>query len=90
VFALLLIGVLGMELYQRRAAPVFVETKWLWRALAIFAAAFVIWIVDITKAACLPNSILQGHAIWHLLGAASAYCLYLYFRSESVPGITAA
>jgi Ceramidase len=90
VFALLLIGVLGVELYQRHTAPVFAETKWLWRALGIFAAAFVIWILDITKAACAPNSIVQGHAIWHLLGAVSAYCLYLYFKSEREPGITAA
>ena len=55
---------------------------WLWRALAIFAAAFASWILDITKTACAPDSIVQGHAIWHLLGAASAYCLYLYFKSE--------
>lgn len=43
--------------------------------------AFVIW--NATKTwLCAPHSVVQGHAIWHLLGAGSAYLLYRYYDSE--------
>jgi hypothetical protein len=44
---------------------------------------FILWVLDITKLLCRPEGLLQGHAAWHLLGAASAACIYLYYRSES-------
>ncbi len=50
-------------------------------ALALFAAAFGIWILDITGIVCDPaNHLLTGHAIWHLLGA--AVLVYLYKHHE--------
>ncbi|MGH7455113.1 MAG: ceramidase domain-containing protein [bacterium] len=51
-----------------------------WWALLV---AFVIWMFDITKILCNPNSWLQGHALWHILGAFAAGFLYLYYRSEN-------
>jgi hypothetical protein len=46
-------------------------------------AAFVLWVLDLTKILCAPNSWLQGHALWHVLGALAAGFLYLYYRSET-------
>jgi hypothetical protein len=83
VFALLVIAVLGVEIYRHRKSLMSIESKWLWRAAGIMAAAFTVWVLDITKTVCAPYSIIQGHAIWHLLGAVASFCLYRYYRSET-------
>jgi len=31
-----------------------------------------------------PDTFLQGHALWHLLTAASLGAMYMYYRSESL------
>jgi len=50
-------------------------------SLASILVAFAIW--NASKAwLCQPHSLVQGHAIWHLLGAVSAYFLYRYYASE--------
>ena len=81
VFFLLVIGVLGAEIYRRRKV-VSIESKWLLYATATMAIGFAIWVLDITKTVCAPRSWIQGHAIWHLLGAVAAFFLYRYYRSE--------
>jgi len=60
-------------------------TNYLWAALSALMLASVIWILDRTNVACNPNSILQGHALWHLLTAVSILFIYLYYRSGTVP-----
>jgi hypothetical protein len=50
-------------------------------ALATMLVAFAIWLV--TNAGwCDPDSLLQGHAAWHLLCAVAAYWLYRLHASE--------
>lgn len=46
--------------------------------------AYFIWMQDRDKIWCNPNSIVQGHAIWHALTGLGAFCAYLMFRSEQV------
>lgn len=56
---------------------------WFWAGLGTFAVAFAVWNVSRTAGPwCDPHSLLQGHALWHLLTAASVACFYLYFRAE--------
>lgn len=74
IFGLLLIAIIIVELKDRTR-----ERTYLSRAIGIMTLAFVIWIVDFTRIACAPTSILQGHAVWHILGALSAYYLYLHY-----------
>jgi hypothetical protein len=50
--------------------------------LAALALAFGIWILDLSHIVCAPHSLLQGHAVWHLLCAASGGFVYVYYRSE--------
>ena len=50
------------------------------------ALAFAIWILDQQGTVCAPHSLLQGHAVWHLLGAASLWLTFTYYRSERLPG----
>jgi hypothetical protein len=48
-----------------------------------FVAAFVIWALSWTEGPlCDPNSLIQGHGVWHLLSAVAVGCLYMYFRME--------
>ena len=82
MFALLVLGLSGMELRHREGAGS-TDTKWLWRGIAAMGAAFLIWVLDITKLVCSPSSWLQGHALWHVLGAVSGWCLFRYYASEA-------
>jgi dihydroceramidase len=52
----------------------------LYTAIALMAVAFVIWGLDLTHTVCDPHSLVQGHAIWHLLGACATYSLWRYYR----------
>jgi hypothetical protein len=57
---------------------------WFWAGLGSFAAAFAIWNVSRTGGVwCDSGSLLQGHALWHLLTAVSVGCFYCYFRNEA-------
>jgi hypothetical protein len=56
---------------------------WFWTGLGLFVVANIIWNLSRTGGVwCDPQSLLQGHAVWHLLTAASVGAFYLYFRDE--------
>jgi hypothetical protein len=80
-FGLLLVAAVVLEtLVWRRG-----ETSIVFRhgvvALAAMLVAFTIWLL--TNAGwCDPHSLLQGHAVWHLLCAVSAYWLFRMYASE--------
>jgi hypothetical protein len=62
------------------------NARWLAAGVAAFAVAYAIWLPSRTGGPlCDPDSLIQGHAIWHLLCAASTGCFYLYARSERQP-----
>jgi hypothetical protein len=81
VFAALLTTGLAFESRARRTSAS-IDRRFLQAALVALAAAFLIWILDLTKVLCAPQSWLQGHAVWHLLCAAATGLGYLYYRSE--------
>lgn len=43
-------------------------------ALAVFAVSFGVWTLDLLRWWCTPDSLIQGHALWHL-GSAIAMWL---------------
>jgi hypothetical protein len=56
---------------------------WLLAALGFFLAALAIWSMsDSGRPWCVPDSLWQGHAAWHLLSALTAGSVYLYFCAE--------
>lgn len=62
------------------------SVRWLLAGVAAFGVAYAVWLPSRTGGAfCNPDSLIQGHAIWHLLCAASTGCFYLYARSERQP-----
>lgn len=50
--------------------------KYFWASFWVMVVAFIIWTLDVTNIWCWSDSILQGHAIWHILGAVSAVLLF--------------
>lgn len=82
-FASVLFAIALAEGHAIRRGPWRAEPRWLLGSLLLVAVAFAIWIPSRTGGPlCDPESLLQGHAVWHLLCALAAGSLYLYLRSE--------
>lgn len=83
VFALSLLGAIGLEVaLAARANPV-QDKRFGGAALATMLGAFSIW----TQAKdggplCRPESFVQGHAAWHILDALAAYLLFRHYAAE--------
>lgn len=77
--ALILVLTVGMLINYGQ----FRRQRLLWLVIASVALTFVaikIRTMDVRKINCDPYSVLQGHAIWHLLTGLSSFCAYLFFR----------
>ena len=75
LFALLIAAAVTMEvtLWRRVAGP---RPKWGLAAVGTLLLAFSIWLVSQTDGMwCVPESWLQGHALWHILCALAVYYL---------------
>lgn len=79
--AVLVIALLFEYVYLFRKKPRIIATR-LHAALGLFGIAYLIWIFDNNRMMCDPTSLIQGHAVWHILGAISVGLLYLYYFSE--------
>jgi hypothetical protein len=85
-FGVLLVSAAVLEVLIMRRREVHAQPMYAYASLASILTAFAIW--NATKTwLCDPHSFVQGHAIWHLLGAVSAYFLYRYYASENVEPI---
>jgi hypothetical protein len=82
LFAAVLVSALVPEYLIRRERAPDMRSRYLLAALAVMSAGFGIWILDITRVACGPDGWLQGHAVWHLCGAAASLLVFLYYASE--------
>ena len=85
--ALLILAILVELIFARPLRPGARLTYYLGSILAT-AVAFGIWILDQQGVVCAPRSLLQGHAVWHALGAASLWLSFSYYRSERPVGST--
>ena len=83
VFAALVVGAVILEAVVFILRRPRIRAVYFAAALACFALAYGIWILDNARILCTPESLLQGHAAWHLLSAAAAGLVYLYYRSEA-------
>lgn len=82
VFALALIIALFFEArYLKQQTPI-IDVNKLRLGIILLAVAYLIWILDNARIVCFETSLMQGHALWHLLGAASVWLLYQYYASE--------
>ncbi|MGB8252026.1 MAG: ceramidase domain-containing protein [Anaerolineaceae bacterium] len=51
-------------------------------SIELFAAAYLIWILDKTHYLCYPTSIFQGHAIWHILSAVAGLMMFFFMDAD--------
>ena len=83
--ALLIAAILAQEaaaFRRRRAAPGPTDYFPFVIGLALLATAAAFSLADVTRAFCDPtNHWLQGHAIWHLLTAASLYAMFRFYEA---------
>jgi len=78
---------LGLGWVLRRRADSPRKAPLLRAAAGCFVLAFSLWCLDISGRLGSPNTLLQGHAAWHLLCACSLGLAHLHTRrTPSVPG----
>jgi hypothetical protein len=82
-FGLLLVAAITIEVLIIRRGEAHARRAYAVVSLASMLTAFAVWNAAKTWL-CDPHSLIQGHAIWHVLGAVSAYFLYRYYASEMV------
>ena len=82
LFAVVLIAALVIELWLARPKRPGIVVRYYLTGIVLKAVAFTIWNLDQRGVICAPDSLLQGHAAWHLLGATSLWFTFLYYRSE--------
>lgn len=87
LYAVVLVVAIILELGLARPLRLGVQTRYYLTGMATKAAAFTIWNLDQHGLACAPDSLVQGHAIWHLLGATALWFTFLYYRSEQPTGV---
>ena len=58
-------------------------SPYFWVGFASYFIATIIWRPSQKDGwMCDPDTLLQGHAAWHFLGAIAMWCFYNYFRTE--------
>jgi len=66
-------------------------TPWYWAGSASFVVAYSIWLTGkVGHPWCDPDSLIQGHAIWHLLSALATFSFFMFLRTEQAIGTGAA
>ena len=84
LFAVVLLAAIALEMVFARACRPGVKVSFYLLGIVAKAVAFTIWNLDQNGVVCAPDSLFQGHAVWHLLGATSLWLTFLYYRSERV------
>jgi Ceramidase len=83
LFFAVLLTALILEIAFARPLRPNVILRYLLLAALVKAIGFGVWLLDQNRILCAPDSLIQGHAFWHLCGAVSLWLTYCYFRSES-------
>ena len=56
---------------------------WFVAGVASYLLAFAIWLTGRPgNPWCNPDSVIQAHAIWHLLSALATWCFFMFLRTE--------
>jgi predicted membrane channel-forming protein YqfA (hemolysin III family) len=81
-FGLLLLPGLLLEQQPRTTGyPWFSKpVRFFYLGIAVLTTAYVFWILDESNVFCLPRSIIQGHALWHIFTAIGAYMVIIHYR----------
>ncbi len=80
-FGLLLVVAVVVETRLWRRGPARSDLRYGAAALTSMLVAFAVWNLS-QHGWCDPDSLVQGHAVWHLLGGVAAYLLFRLYASE--------
>jgi Ceramidase len=83
LFFAVLLTALILEIAFARPLRPNVILRYLLLGALVKAIGFGVWVLDQNRTLCAPDSLIQGHAFWHVCGAISLWLTYCYFRSES-------
>ena len=79
IFLFWLPGLLARHPSQTRRRYV----PWFWVGIAAFLTAYAIWQTGTADHEwCSPDSILQAHAVWHVLSAVATASFFVFLRTE--------
>ncbi len=84
LFSVILLAAIAVEMIFTRPRRRGVRVSYYLLGIFTKAVAFGTWNLDQHGIVCAPESVFQGHAVWHLLGATSLWFTFLYYRSERV------
>ena len=83
IFASLILVALILEgILYRKMSPR-ANYKFFGLAILCNTTAYVIWFLDIKKIICVPDSLFQGHAVWHLMGGFTFLFIAKFYRQFS-------
>lgn len=81
--AMIGVAILADRLLAVRRPDLTTDRRWLLAAVGLFGAAFAIWLPSRSGGPlCDPHSLVQGHAIWHVLCAGATLAVFGYLCSE--------
>ncbi len=84
IFGFFTVGSALIEFLNIKVKKIPIEKKWFFFYCLSFISAFAIWLPSQTgKPLCNPESLLQGHAIWHILCGLTVYLIYRFYVSEN-------
>jgi hypothetical protein len=78
----LILGVIATTLWYHATSKAPYQIAFGAMAILSMVAAYFIWWQDRYKHWCDPESLLQGHAFWHILTGLGGFFVYLMLRSE--------
>jgi len=90
IFAVLVAGYIAFGLLVLYGQPngVVRDQGWFWAGIISFALAMLFWILSNDKPIKVPwltgESVVQGHAVFHLLSALTTFFVFIYLRSEII------
>ncbi len=59
-------------------------TPWFWVGVGAFLIAYAIWLTGTAQHPwCRPDSLIQAHAVWHLLSAVATWGFFKFLRTEA-------
>jgi hypothetical protein len=86
IFVSLVVSILVTDAFVRRRLRPRVDGRLLALAIATILVSFGIWLLDQNHLLTAPESLLQGHALWHCGAAGTTGWLFLYYASEQPGG----
>jgi predicted membrane channel-forming protein YqfA (hemolysin III family) len=90
LFVLLLLPGIVLELtpYVTGQSPRSPKVRNIYIGVGVLIAAYVIWLLDQNHGVCDPHSLVQGHAIWHVLTAVASFMIFAHYRATAHDPVT--